>query len=169
MIRTLPLDTLTAVTSMKQLYSRLACLPLKLDQIPSGCWVACIAGITHLSHVELAAFVPKDLKELLLRIAAEDCEEHKEKLETEMRVKWNEYHNGVNLYLRQHGWRLAYLGPDCPSGYAMAYGPGPRGVDHAVIVYDGQLWHDPHESRAGLVEVTAYETLIPLWSSPEMR
>lgn len=39
-------------------------------------------------------------------------------------------------------------------GLWIAGGPGPRGVDHAVV-YDGpNLLHDPHRSREGLLEVT---------------
>lgn len=39
-------------------------------------------------------------------------------------------------------------------GLWIAGGPGPRGVDHAVV-YDGpDLLHDPHESKEGLLKVT---------------
>lgn len=33
-------------------------------------------------------------------------------------------------------------------------GPSERGVLHQVLYRDGRLWHDPHPSRAGLLEVT---------------
>jgi hypothetical protein len=136
--------------------------PLCYDQIEAGCWVACIAGITMLSIDDLNAFVPRGLRHLVTARNAEDDEAHRDALEMQVRDLWNEYHNNVNAYMRERGWRLAYLGPDCPAGYAMAYGPGPRGVDHAIIVYNGKLWHDPHPSRAGLNGVTAYEACIPL-------
>jgi hypothetical protein len=108
---------------------------------------------------------------MLARDAARDADDNERwgVLETQISELWCNYQNGVNLYLRQHGWRLAYLGEDTPAGYAMAYGPGPRGCEHAVIVYNGELWHDPHSSRAGLLEVNAYEIVVSLWSSPVMR
>lgn len=33
-------------------------------------------------------------------------------------------------------------------------GPSARGVTHQVLYLDGELWHDPHPSRAGVVEIT---------------
>lgn len=140
--------------------------PRKLDQVPSGCWVACIAAITHLPHDELTEFLPLDLRRLMeLRNAA--ISERPDDWYDDERViacndAWNEYHNRVNEYLRSHGWRLAYLGEDAPRGFAMAYGPAVRGFDHAVVVLDGKLWHDPHPSRDGLLSVSAYELLVPL-------
>lgn len=32
-------------------------------------------------------------------------------------------------------------------------GMSPRGVCHQVIYVNGELWHDPHPSRAGLVDI----------------
>jgi len=38
-----------------------------------------------------------------------------------------------------------------PKGYALGGGKSPRGhFDHSVVVFDGQLVHDPHPSRGGL-------------------
>lgn len=48
-----------------------------------------------------------------------------------------------------------------PRGYAIANGPAVRGVRHSVVVLDGRLAHDPHPSRAGLIEVESFEVLIP--------
>ena len=33
-------------------------------------------------------------------------------------------------------------------------GPSPRGVLHQVLYRDGRLWHDPHPSRDGVLEIT---------------
>jgi hypothetical protein len=43
-----------------------------------------------------------------------------------------------------------------PVGYAIADGDGPRGVRHSVVVLDGQIVHDPHPSRAGLIGKPIY-------------
>lgn len=34
-----------------------------------------------------------------------------------------------------------------------ASGPSPRGIAHQVLYRDGVLWHDPHPSRDGILEV----------------
>ncbi|HEY9354517.1 MAG TPA: hypothetical protein VIP28_14740 [Nocardioides sp.] len=40
-------------------------------------------------------------------------------------------------------------------------GPSPRGVMHQVLYRDGQLWHDPHPSRDGVLEVVEVLALRP--------
>lgn len=49
-----------------------------------------------------------------------------------------------------------------PAGYSIASGRSPRGVDHACVALDGVTIHDPHPSRAGLLEITDYEVLVPV-------
>lgn len=122
--------------------------PRRFDQVPDGCWVACIAGLTDIPHEALAALVPKDI---------------------EYGYKNSDYHNAVNALMRSSGWRLAYIGPDVPRGFAIGSGPAPRGHHHSVIVRDGVLWHDPHPSRAGLAVIEDYEVVIALSDSPAMR
>lgn len=46
-------------------------------------------------------------------------------------------------------------------GLYLASGPSPRGVHHMVVMCDGRLLHDPHPSRAGLLEVRYITVLIP--------
>jgi len=118
--------------------------PVKYDQTPSGCWAACVAGLTGLPHDQLAAFVPR---------TDDGCFDGS---------MGTEYHNAVNTYLRFHGWRLERLGADVPSGFAIGSGLSSRGVAHAVIVLDGRLWHDPHESREGIAEFTQFERVVRL-------
>ena len=73
-------------------------------------------------------------------------------------------HNDMMHRLRARRWRLEHIGRDVPRGYAIASGPSPRGtnIQHAVVVKDGELWHDPHPSRAGVLSIETYEVLIPL-------
>lgn len=40
-----------------------------------------------------------------------------------------------------------------PGEWLFVMGPSPRGVMHQVIYRDGELFHDPHPSRAGVTEV----------------
>jgi hypothetical protein len=123
--------------------------PIRYDQVPDGCWVACIAGLTDIPHDQLAALVP---------VGPFDDN-----------YKRPEYHNAVNALMRESGWRLAYIGPDVPRGFAIGSGTSPRGHHHAVIVLDGKLWHDPHPSRAGIECIEEYEVIIPLADSPAMH
>lgn len=122
--------------------------PRRFDQVPDGCWAACIAGLTDIPHEQLAAFVPQNV---------------------EYKLKQSEYHNAVNALMRSSGWRLSYIGPDVPRGFAIGSGTSPRGHHHAVIVLDGKLWHDPHPSRAGIECIEEFEVVIPLVDSPAMR
>nr|DAH82754.1 MAG TPA: hypothetical protein [Caudoviricetes sp.] len=48
--------------------------------------------------------------------------------------------------------------PDC---FYLAYGPAARGVRHAVVCRAGELAHDPHPSRAGLLEVHEIHLIVP--------
>lgn len=41
-----------------------------------------------------------------------------------------------------------------PGEIVFASGPSPRGVEHQVLYRDGELWHDPHPSRGGVLGVT---------------
>lgn len=123
--------------------------PAKITQVPSGCWVACVAGLTGLPHDHLAAFVPRDLADRM-------------KAEEEVGQEWTAYHNAVNKYTRSNGWRYSTFGPDIPYGFAIGIGKSPRNLDHAVIVRDGELWWDPHPSREGLVTLTEFEVWTPI-------
>jgi hypothetical protein len=54
-------------------------------------------------------------------------------------------------------------------GYYIAGGPSPRGIRHGVIYKDGELWHDPHDSRTGITEVQDIDILFPLAPHRAMR
>lgn len=46
-------------------------------------------------------------------------------------------------------------------GFAIVGGMSPRGRLHAVLFRDGELWHDPHPDRGGVV-VSAMDVVYPL-------
>jgi hypothetical protein len=118
--------------------------PTRIDQRPNGCWAACLATITGIPLDELEQTFAADAGEA-----------------------WFD-ENGVNLYndmqqrLRARGWKLFHTYGAIPKGYAIACGTSPRGLYHAVVVKDGELWHDPHPSRGGLLKVQEYEYLMPV-------
>ena len=41
-----------------------------------------------------------------------------------------------------------------PEEIVFVSGPSPRGVSHQVLYRDGELWFDPHPSKAGLRSIT---------------
>lgn len=40
-------------------------------------------------------------------------------------------------------------------GFYLASGPSERNCRHIVIMYNGKMIHDPHPSRAGLIDIEA--------------
>ena len=118
--------------------------PTKVTQRPNGCWAACIATITGIPLDEFPE----------LPDAARD------------EAWWDEngtrLRNEITVVLRKHGWRKESTWTDAPRGFAMAYGTSPRGHQHGVVVLDGKLWHDPHPSQAGLLDVQQFEILVPI-------
>ncbi|NHA02006.1 hypothetical protein G5V59_26820 [Nocardioides sp. W3-2-3] len=49
-----------------------------------------------------------------------------------------------------------------PGELVLVAGPSPRGVLHQVIFRDGELWHDPHPSRDGVLDVVEVLAVRPL-------
>lgn len=113
-----------------------------IDQEPDGCWMACLASLTRIPLAEFPKVPGHELS----------------------REQESDLVNAVNRLLRSHGWQLHALWshPEAiPQGWALAGGPGPRGLEHWTVTYDGQLVWDPHPSRLGLVSTTNYMVLIP--------
>jgi hypothetical protein len=46
------------------------------------------------------------------------------------------------------------------TGYVIGYGKGPRGLQHAVVMRQGELVHDPHPDRAGLETLRGFLILV---------
>lgn len=72
----------------------------------------------------------------------------------------------VDLWVKSQGYkRLHYMGDYDPfekeghDDYYFAWGMSPRGIMHQVIFYKGKLFHDPHPSGAGLVDIRGFEIL----------
>jgi hypothetical protein len=43
----------------------------------------------------------------------------------------------------------------------IAGGKGPRGLPHSVIYLNGEMVHDPHPDRTGLLNVSDYTFIVP--------
>ena len=100
-------------------------------------------------------------------------------------VEWGQHlHNGAirddNDPDRNHWWSM-FLGYAFALGlmpHALGHvdeaaagepvfvaGPSARGVQHQVLYRDGELWHDPHPSRAGVTSITERFVLRPVPAS----
>lgn len=47
-----------------------------------------------------------------------------------------------------------------PTGYHLINGKGPRGVEHAVVGLNGEMVHDPHPSKSGLVTEESWTVFV---------
>lgn len=59
-------------------------------------------------------------------------------------------------FCHHHGWEITYDDLSGRDGWSLANGPSPRGHQHVVVAYDGEVVFDPHPSRHGLVTVTGW-------------
>lgn len=121
--------------------------PVKIDQRPNGCWSACVATISGIPLDELDLGIPADADENWFRSNRSNL------------------HNDMQRRLIARGFFLHTTWRRIPKGFAIAGGTSPRGVPHAVVTLDGELWHDPHPSRAGLVSIDEFEILIQIVGS----
>jgi hypothetical protein len=53
-----------------------------------------------------------------------------------------------------HGYRVRYRPPGTEGVTGLAFGPSPRGVQHAVVWDGGEAVWDPHPDRTGLTAVS---------------
>jgi len=101
---------------------------------PDGdCFEACIASITSIPLDEIPHFLSQN---------------------------WFEEYRG---WLRKQGWKTAWwdaASGSFPQGLAIGNGKAERGLAHSVVCLDGELFHDPYPSRAGLLEVRYW---VLLW------
>lgn len=118
--------------------------------VPYGnCFEACIASVLELS--------------------LDDCDIYPDGIDSGSGNCRRQNKNWWNVFLewiRERGYEPLYILHNevrrAPKGYSIVSGLGPRGLDHATVGLDGEIVHDPHPSRAGLIQVRDYIVLIPL-------
>jgi hypothetical protein len=129
-----------------------------VDQTKFGeegnCFVACLASILEVGLEELA-----EVERVYLHGAAEWEA-------AEFRLRPGIYRRilrEVNRVLvEDHKCILVTVSTmfGAPKGFAIAGGPGGRGLQHGVVFEDGVMVHDPEPSRAGLEGVEDYTILV---------
>lgn len=105
-----------------------------------NCWAACIASILEVPLEGVPNFCALPGNWL-------------EKAEEWLR----KHHELTVLGFRARGEGAFYCRPAL---HHVMSGPGPRGLLHAVVGFQGEMVHDPHPSRNGLIEAEEYEFLI---------
>ncbi len=99
-----------------------------------NCQQAAVASILHLDIDEVPNFVESD-------------------------NFWNDFH----VFMKSKGYEVVSLEPHrSPLCYYLAYGKTERGTRHACVYWGGQLVHDPHPSKAGLMEVDEINLIVPI-------
>lgn len=119
--------------------------------VVGDCWRACIAGLLgYLSSEHVPHFVAQE------------------------EVGGLDWLAQTQEWLRkQCGFELHYFAaPQYPIASSVrplviVIGRSPRGVGHAILAnaLTGDLVHDPHPSRAGLIDITGVYVLSERWSS----
>jgi len=106
--------------------------------VPGNCFAACVASLFELPVEEVPHFVA---------------------------IGGNEFWNVMLEWMRPRGF-YAISVPYSPHFYTpvitIVSGRGPRGFDHSVLWQNGQMIHDPHPSRAGLLEPVYEEYVVAL-------
>ena len=110
------------------------------------CWAACLASLLDLPIGDVPHFVQNDV---------------------DGGVDWMV---ATYQWLHDRGFRLTMCaGAERPAGrYYIQTGPSPRtgptgeAISHACIYIDGELAHDPHPDRTGLVSESAAYALEPI-------
>ena len=76
--------------------------------------------------------------------------------------------SALRKFVLIHGYHLFELSPNYSLPvYHLMIGPGPRSRDgkqihHSVVGKEGSIIHDPHPSRAGLLEVEYFLVFLPV-------
>ncbi|HSC89607.1 MAG TPA: hypothetical protein VLC09_20130 [Polyangiaceae bacterium] len=74
-------------------------------------------------------------------------------------VHWD----AIDAFFAERGLELVSMAPDDTlfGGLHLASGLSARGVHHMVVMQNGAVVHDPHPSRAGLLEVKRVYIVVP--------
>lgn len=75
----------------------------------------------------------------------------------------SDYWDALEAFVLSRGYGLSMQPANHrPAGLYLADGPSARGCGHFVVMRDGKMVHDPHPSRAGLLEIERVWSLMVL-------
>lgn len=67
-----------------------------------------------------------------------------------------DWQEAMETFLNDRGYTVTLEGPERAPAFGLAFGPSPRGVQHATVYRDGREVWDPHPDRSGLVSVSTF-------------
>jgi hypothetical protein len=118
--------------------------PLTQTKFGTGgnCWMTCIASILEIPLEKCPDLTEQDLQET------------------------GAWHSKTQDFLTEIGYKKADFYPSetgvAPLGFSIASGQGPRGYFHACVALNGEIVHDPHPDRSGLLSIREFSVLLPL-------
>lgn len=75
--------------------------------------------------------------------------------------------DGFQSFIAKQGYTAVMLpGDQRPESHYLASGKSARGTSHMVVMHDGKLLHDPHPTKAGLVDVQCIWLLAKSAAAP---
>lgn len=114
----------------------------KFGKGEGNCYQACLASILHLSIDEIPQFDEAEERGGYWLTAAN---------------RWANERGLHIIVVREIDWVSWSRYP----GYYICGGPAERGLGHACVYHKGELAHDPHPSRAGLIKVEEWQIIVP--------
>lgn len=126
--------------------------PAKVDQTilhsdperPGNCFAACVASALGLNLRDVPHFIEWGMKHY------GDGAPHPD---GNTGAHWHAMFLGFLAGRDLWAIPLASLDDAEPGEVVFVGGPSQRGVPHQVLYRDGELWHDPHPSKAGLLRI----------------
>lgn len=135
------------------------------DDVPGDCFRCCIAAVLRHEREEVPHF---------LRYSAVPGED-RDDLDPDGLWWWaaHGYLGAHGLWYQRHdldgitkanptGFTELLWASTAAPGPVIVVGRSPRGFEHVVVAYRGELAWDPHPSRDGLVEAWAFESFLTI-------
>lgn len=118
----------------------------KFGDVEGNCFAACIASLFEMALDDVPDF---------------SCIQDKDGKP----VHWL---TAVDKWLWDRGMVMRVALPDFypENCYYLAWGKSPRGFEHSVICYNGELKHDPHPDGTGLVAVADIAYFVQRFTKP---
>ena len=137
-------------------------IPVTQDKfgLEGNCMAACIASIFELKLSEVPNFAEGNGDGTWFPKLYDFC--YKRGFEV---IPYYLERTGQDTGRRYNGHLDFYRLPERLQGclpYYLQCGPAHRGFSHATVGYDGGVIHDPHPSRASLIETDSYYFLKPI-------
>lgn len=128
--------------------------PVDQDRV-SNCWEACIASILERPLADFDAL--HDLRSAYFIPARSGNHDFAKRKAYQIELRRLGF-GTVSMTSRDTDWFIGLV----PKGYAIANGPGHRGLQHSCVALDGVIVHDPHASRAGLLRIEDFQLVMPV-------